>query len=82
MFATKMLASNWGSLKTQKTLCWTTYAILATVKHKNCKKSIRGCRDGSQPSVTPVHGDLRIQSDLQVTTRYKGCTDICGSKML
>jgi hypothetical protein len=54
-----MLASKWGSLKTQKRLCWTIYAILARVKHKNYKKYIRGFRDGSQPPVTPVLSDLR-----------------------
>lgn len=33
MFATKMLASKWGSLKTQKRLFWTIYVILAIEKH-------------------------------------------------
>lgn len=33
MFATKMLASKWGSLKTQKRLFWTIYVILALENH-------------------------------------------------
>lgn len=52
MFATKMLASKWGSLKTQKRVFWTIYVILAIEKHIHFLKVCHGLQ-----KLLPVFGN-------------------------